>query len=89
MVSKGLIKMGRIFEFYVDLVDKPGEFLRVAEVLADLNANIVKIQHNQFNAIEWHNHVRLIITLETEGHDHIKRIANALESHGYKVNHKE
>ena len=89
MVSKGLIKMGRIFEFYVDLVDKPGEFLRVAEVLADLNANIVKIQHNQFNAIEWHNHVRLTITLETEGHDHIKRIANALESHGYKVNHKE
>lgn len=89
MVSKGLIKMGRIFEFCIDLIDKPGELLKIAKILSDENANIIKMQHDQFKDIDRHNNVRLIITIETDGHNHIAQITNSFKSQGYDIYKKE
>lgn len=85
LVSRGLIYLGRIFEFSVDLIDRPGELLHVAKILADEKANVIKLVHNQFESVERIKTVRLTITVETEGREHIERIKKALKKEGYEI----
>ena len=48
LVQHGLINRGRVFTFSVQLPDRPGELLRVAQLVAEANGNIIKLEHNQF-----------------------------------------
>ena len=83
LVQHGLICRGRIFTFAVQLPDRPGELLRVAEVLAKNNGNIIKLEHNQFISINRNAAVELKITLEAFGTEHKQRIIKALQENGY------
>jgi len=85
LVQHGLIGRGRIFTFSVQLPDRPGELLSVADVLAKNNGNIIKLEHNQFVNINRQSGVELRVTLEAFGHDHKKQILNALRDRGYRV----
>ena len=85
LVQHDLICRGRIFTFEVQLPDRPGELLRVAEVLAKNNGNIIKLEHNQFVNINRQNGVELKVTLEAFGQDHKQEILNGLRSEGYSV----
>ena len=85
LVSRGLTHLGRDFEFSVDLVDRPGKLLQVAKLLADHKANVIKLVHNQFESVERIKNVRLTITVETNGFDHIEKIKKALKAEGYNV----
>ena len=48
IVQHGLIQRDRIFSVSVLLPDKPGELARVAQTVADVQGNIIKLEHNQF-----------------------------------------
>ena len=85
LVQHGLIGRGRIFTFAVQLPDRPGELMRVADVLARNNGNIIKLEHNQFVNINRQSGVELRVTLETFGHDHKKQILQAMRDEGYQV----
>ena len=82
LVQHGLICRGRIFTFTVQLPDRPGELLRVAQVLSQNNGNIVKLEHNQFVNINRNSGVELRVTLEAFGHDHKQQILDALHTNG-------
>ena len=85
LVQHGLIGRGRIFTFAVQLPDRPGELMRVADVLARNNGNIIKLEHNQFVNINRQSGVELRVTLEAFGHDHKDRILEALSQAGYQA----
>ncbi len=85
LVQHGLISRGRIFTFSVLLPDRPGELLRVAEILARENGNIIKLEHNQFVNINRQSGVELKVTLEAFGHDHKERILAAMRAAGYNA----
>ena len=85
LVQHGLICRGRIFTFAVQLPDRPGELLRVAQVLAENNGNIIKLEHNQFVNINRQSGVELRVTLEAFGHDHKNQILQALRQAGYNA----
>lgn len=85
LVQHGLIGRGRIFTFAVQLPDRPGELMRVANVLAQNNGNIIKLEHNQFVNINRQSGVELRVTLEAFGHDHKKQILQAMRDEGYQV----
>ncbi len=85
LVQHGLIGRGRIFTFAVQLPDRPGELLRVAQVLAGQNGNIIKLEHNQFVNINRQSGVELKVTLEAFGHEHKRQILEALRQAGYQV----
>ena len=85
LVQHGLICRGRIFTFAVQLPDRPGELLRVAQVLARNNGNIIKLEHNQFVNINRQSGVELRVTLEAFGHDHKMQILQAMRDEGYQV----
>ena len=83
LVQHGLINRGRVFTFSVQLPDRPGELLRVAEIVARENGNIIKLEHNQFVNINRQSGVELRVTLEAFGHAHKAAILKALQSEGY------
>ena len=83
LVQHGLINRGRVFTFSVQLPDRPGELLRVAQIVAEANGNIIKLEHNQFVNINRQSGVELRVTLEAFGHDHKRAILDALCGAGY------
>lgn len=83
ILQHGLIERGRIFTISVLLPDKPGELVRVANVIAKEQGNVVKLEHNQFVSINRNAAVELKITLEAFGNEHKQQIIKALEKHGY------
>ena len=85
LVQYGLINRGRIFAFSVRLPDRPGELLRIAELVARENGNIIKLDHNQFVNINRQAGVELKVTLEAFGHTHKRTILDALQKVGYQV----
>ena len=85
LVQHGLINRGRVFTFSVQLPDRPGELLRVAQIVAEANGNIIKLEHNQFVNINRQSGVELRVTLEAFGHTHKKAILDALCAAGYKA----
>lgn len=84
MLQHGLIQRGRIFTVSVLLPDKPGELARVADIIADEQGNVVKLEHNQFVSINRNAAVELRITLESFGMEHRDRISDRLEREGYR-----
>lgn len=85
LIDKALIARGRIFSFNVQLPDKPGELLNIAKILADENANVVKLDHNQALVTNSFKKVLLGVTVETHNFEHIDRIIKALNNHGYEI----
>ena len=85
LIDKALIARGRIFSFNVQLPDKPGELLNIAKILADENANVVKLDHNQALVTNSFKKVLLGVTVETHNLQHIDRIIKALNKHGYDI----
>lgn len=82
LIQHGLIQRGRVFTFSVDLPDRPGELLHVADILARAKGNIIKLEHNQFVNINRQSGVELRVTVEAFGHTHKSQILEALTSEG-------
>ena len=85
LVQHGLVRRGRVFTFSVQLPDRPGELVRVAERVAELNGNIIRLDHNQFVNINRQSGVELRVTLEAFGLVHKREILDALRQAGYDV----
>ena len=85
LVQHGLVGRGRVFTFSVQLPDRPGELVRVAEIVAELNGNIIRLDHNQFVNINRQSGVELRVTLEAFGLVHKAEILAALRDGGYGV----
>ena len=84
VVQNGLILRDRIFTVSVLLPDKPGELAKVSQTLADVQGNVIKLEHNQFVTTNRSAAVELRITLECFGTEHKEQIIAALEKKGYK-----
>ncbi len=84
VVQHGLIQRGRVFTVSVELPDRPGELLHVAEVIAKAQGNIIRLEHNQFVSINRNAAVELTITMEAFGHEHKESIIEALKDAGYQ-----
>ena len=83
VVQKGLILRDRIFTVSIQLPDKPGELCRVAGVVAGVQANVIKLDHNQFVSSNRNAAVEIRITMEAFGTEHKKQIIVALREAGY------
>ena len=85
MINKGLIARGRIFTFAVDLPDKPGQLVAVSQILSKQNANVIRLEHNQFKNLDRFHEVELQVTVETNGEEHINKITEEFKKRGYRI----
>ncbi|MDR1779012.1 MAG: threonine ammonia-lyase [Clostridiales Family XIII bacterium] len=86
IINEGMISRGRIMCFSVELPDRPGQLVKVATLLAENNANVIELEHNQFKALDrYSNKVVLEVTVETNGKDHIEQILDALTDADFSI----
>lgn len=88
IVQHGLIARSRIFTVSTLLPDKPGALMHISEIIAELQGNIIKLEHNQFVSINRNSAVELVITMEAFGPEHKQLIMNALAENGYRPKEK-
>ena len=88
MIGKGLISRDRIFNFAVSIPDRPGELAKITHIIADVGANIVKLAHNQFKNLSRFRDKEVLITVETNGTDHVQALVEAFAAKGYEVTAK-
>ena len=84
VVQQGLIFRDRIFTVSVLLPDKPGQLAEVSKTIAEVQGNVIKLEHNQFVSTNRNEAVELRITLEAFGNEHKQQIMEALDKGGYK-----
>ncbi len=83
MVQNGLMQRDRIFTVSVMLPDKPGQLAAVSALIAKLQGNVIKLDHNVFANVNRAVGVQLTITMESFGTDHKNQIVQALKDAGY------
>ena len=88
MINKGLISRDRIFNFAVSIPDRPGELAKITHIIADVGANIVKLAHNQFKNLSRFRDKEVLVTVETNGTDHVQALVDAFAAKGYEVTAK-
>lgn len=85
LIDKALIARGRVFCFAVQLPDKPGQLLNISRILAEENANVIKLDHDQTKVTDSFKKVVLTVTVETHNEQHIQKIIKALDANGYEI----
>jgi threonine dehydratase len=85
IINRALVSRGRLFCFTVQLPDKPGELLHVANILSDLKANVIKLDHNQSKVMDRFKQVQLEVTVETNGNDHVEEIVAEFQKNGIDI----
>lgn len=83
VVQHGLIQRGRVFTVAVLLPDRPGELEKIAGIIAQMQGNVIRLEHNQFVSLNRNAAVELRITLEAFGSEHKEEIIEALRKKGY------
>lgn len=85
VISRGLLKSGRIADITIEMLDKPGQLKEVSRIIADLGANVIRVRHNQGGENTDINDCYLKITMETKNLRHVCEIKHALFNAGYKL----
>lgn len=88
VINRGLLKSGRTYSLDIELVDKPGQLKGVANIIAELGANVISIHHDRSGEGSDINGCNLRILLETRNFDHIDQIKLALMEAGYNISLK-
>ncbi len=86
IMERGLVATGRMVRLDLQLQDTPGALARVLSLIADLNANVLEIQHNRtFAEGSPVGKTNVELKLETRGEDHIHELRTRMKAEGYRV----
>lgn len=85
VIERGLVMSGRRCQFIIELMDKPGQLLGVAEIVAKLGGNVTSVFHEHAGEGADVNGCYLRIDLETRNFEHIAAIRKALEEAGFRI----
>lgn len=79
IISKGLIKAGRLLKFKTKISDRPGALIQILDILAKEKGNIVSIIHERARLELEYQQTGVVIELETRNFEHIEQILSKLK----------
>ncbi len=85
IIDRGLINDGRLARMEVRVPDRPGALAALTARLAEMGANILRLDHRRGTQGLWLTEVAVELTLETRGRTHVDQMVESLESAGYSV----
>ncbi len=85
VINRGLATSGRICTLIIELADKPGQLLKVCEVISGMGANIISVHHERNNDSKRVTDCVLRLTVETKNQEHVDAITKALTDNGLKI----
>jgi threonine dehydratase len=83
IIERSLAKQSRLVRLHIRVPDRPGGLAALLAVVADNEANVLRIEHHRVftDTSFWETDIEL--TLETRDRDHIDTLITALREHGY------
>ncbi|MGI6030634.1 MAG: threonine ammonia-lyase [Eubacteriales bacterium] len=85
VITRGLLKSGRIANLTIALTDKPGQLQGVSEIIAQYGGNVVSIHHDRGEENMAINSCFLSISMETRDYAQISQIRTALTNAGFQL----
>ncbi|MBC7517303.1 MAG: threonine ammonia-lyase [Microbacteriaceae bacterium] len=83
VIARGLAASERYLKIKLMLPDRPGQLARVAELIAEANANVVEVLHTRHGRNAMISQVELELSIETRGPDHVRGVLERLREAGY------
>ncbi len=85
VIQRGQIQRGRLCEMSVVVPDIPGSLSQLTTILAEMKSNILEVHHDRIRQGLNLKETRIDFVIETTGHEHIKKIQDALKKWGARV----
>ena len=85
IITKGMIKTGRIVEIQTKVGDKPGQLNRLLQLIAENGANIMSIVHKREDKAADVNTCVVSLVLETRNEEHVKKLHDSMTAAGYEL----
>lgn len=85
IITKGMIKTGRIVEVQTKVGDKPGQLNRLLQLIAENGANIMSIVHKREDKAADVNTCVVSLVLETRNEEHVKKLHDSMTAAGYEL----
>lgn len=85
VVTRGLVRSGRVVALTLDLPDKPGVLAEISKIISDEGGNVISVIHERSSNVANITSCQLHIEMETRNHDHVSTIKSKLESAGYPI----
>lgn len=82
IVAKGLMQMGRMLKIFIQLPDKPGALKTVVDRIAELNVNIVEVNHDRLSSNVAAGSAGVYLSLELEDEKHAEKLMYFLKKEG-------
>jgi threonine dehydratase len=85
VIERGLVSDGRLGRFTAIISDRPGGLADLAAQIAASGASIKQVLHDRAFASSDVSAVRVLCTVETRDHQHLKNLRAQLHSHGVET----
>jgi threonine dehydratase len=85
LIEHGLSVAGRYLRLRIDVPDRPGSLARLASDIAQLELNILDVDHHRERASLDVDEVEVAVTVETRGQEHRRAALRALRDRGWHV----
>ncbi|MDR7279279.1 threonine ammonia-lyase [Catenuloplanes atrovinosus] len=85
LIEHGLAAAGRYLRFAVRCGDKPGQLAELLAKIAELQANIIDVEHLRHNPRLRIGEVEVALSVETRGSGHSESLLDTLRENGYSV----
>src|SRR5690606_26456223 len=85
IIRHGMAAAGRYLQLRVRVPDKPGNLAQLLLDCADLDANVLEVEHVRTNPTLSVDEVEIALQLETKSADHCDTVAGALRERGYRL----
>ncbi|MGI9823758.1 threonine ammonia-lyase [Agromyces sp. Marseille-Q5079] len=84
VIAHGLAASDRYLTLEIGLPDRPGQLARIAELLAEANANVIEVMHTRHGSGLQISEVALRLSVETRGPSHRALVVDVLRRAGYE-----
>ncbi len=85
VIMRDLARAGRLARLRIQLLDKPGQLVRVATIIAREDGNVIDVGHHRTYSDLPAKMTCMDVTIDTQGQDHLDRIIGKLRDEGYPV----
>ena len=89
VLRHGLSAAGRFIHLRIHVTDNPGVLASLLNLLADLAANVMHVEHTRAGLDLSVDEVEISMQLETRGTEHCREVLDALRTAGYRVVERE
>ena len=85
VIKRGLFTSGRSALLKVELLDKPGQLLKISQIIAEHGGNVISVHHERANASMDINGCFLRVNMETRNFAQVEEINKALLKAGFTI----